>query len=187
MRSVYVLGMEHADSILRDAIHRRDTANAEATRWHAEAARWSDFVRLYQELRGNQTPVASAFTPSADVTENNSEPGSGIGSKVLETESVARSIILETKNQGVSTRQLLDQLLVRGVKIGGKDPLATLTARLVRAPSLENVRPHGWRLKELRQKDEAAEPPSQEHSTASASSTLNDAVKRGEVAHDNMT
>ena len=35
--------------------------------------------------------------------------------------------------------------------IAGKDPLATLTTRLTRAPTIENHKPYGWRLKEPRQ------------------------------------
>lgn len=85
------------------------------------------------------------------------------------------------------TKDLFDELTRRGFEIGGKDPVATLNTRLVRADSLYFDRPHGWRLKEPRQTNEAADPASGGQSAASVSSTPNYAVARGEVVHDNMT
>ena len=102
--------------------------------------------------------------------------------RVRDTESAAADAI-RSRGTAVSTRDLLHEVTARGVDVGGKDPLATLLARLSRSPSLFYERPYGWRLKEPRQMDEATNSPLAAGFVASAP---NDAVKRGEVVDDNM-
>lgn len=169
------------DLILRDAHTRRDAALAEADKW-------SQFIRLYDELRGGSrgamaghikimSGVSSAALTSAI---NNRQPR-----KMQETEAAAVAVIRDF-GKPVPGRELLAEILKRGVNVGGKDPYATLMARLGRATALEFERPYGWRVKnDPGQKDEAAAPRSE--SEAAASGTPNDAVRRGEVEHQDIT
>src|SRR6185437_16180775 len=97
------------------------------------------------------------------------------GAKAKETEVAAISIIRDA-GRPIPGRQLLDELVKHGVEIGGKDPMATLNARLSRAESITHVRPHGWKVRdEPRQTDEAADPAPSGESAASIPETTNDA------------
>lgn len=170
------------ESIRLNAVCKRDAALA-------EAHRWEDFIRMLDELEGHVQSVVppSATRPAAVRLDQNGQPRMVVGTgKLNETERVALEAIREA-GKPLSTRELLDALAARGIDVGGKDPASTLSARLSRAANLENVRPYGWRPKEPRQTGKAAETRSQEESAASVSETTNDAVMRGEVAHDNMT
>ena len=82
----------------------------------------------------------------------------------LVADAVAPSFVMVGKP--VPTKEIFEILTKRGFEIAGKDPLATLTTRLTRAPTFENHQPYGWRLKEPRPEVEAegeavaADPPS---------------------------
>ena len=135
------------DNILKDAISRRDTALA-------DARRWDEFVRMYSELRGvninpltdgpgeNSTPTSNAQA-RLDATRRKSRVAAS-GGALQETEELALQVIREL-GRPIPTRELLVELASRGLTVGGKDAASTLSARLSRAPKLENVRPEGWR------------------------------------------
>ena len=144
-----------ADTLRSNAISRRDAAAA-------EMRRWEEFLRALDELEPaseNSAPsvavVAEAAVPVTarlPVRNTRSVTG-GLGHKSAETEQLARQIILEHGPQ--QTIEMHDLLLQHGHDVGGKEPRATLHARLSRADSLEYVRSLGWRLKEQpRQQDE---------------------------------
>lgn len=135
------------DSILKNAVARRDAALA-------EAQRWDDFVRMYSELRGASpdqlienidpgTDQPRQFPKNLRVVTRKSFPDMP-GGALQVTEDLALKIIQEF-GRPVPTRELLVELEKRGLTVGGQDPASTLSARLSRAPRLENVRPEGWR------------------------------------------
>ena len=74
-----------------------------------------------------------------------------------------------------------------GIEVGGKDPSSTLSARLSRAPSLEFQRGLGWALKSAAAQEDEAADPDLEKKVSAASDNPNDAERRGEVEHHNMT
>ncbi len=134
------------DDVLKNAQLKRDAALA-------EARRWDDFIRMYSELQGSvrnigeqrRMPGMTALANSGNANEPPKVPKTGSsGGTMQETEARALEII-SGLGRPVPTRELLDELRKRGLEIGGKDPASTLSARLSRAPKLENVRPHGWR------------------------------------------
>jgi hypothetical protein len=104
------------------------------------------------------------------------DPADAVGEKVIATEAAAREII-SAIGRPVPTREMLTELDRRGFAVGGKDPMATLTTRLSRAPSLENHRPYGWRLKEPHQEIGAAGPASPVEPAASDPEPNSDPVE----------
>lgn len=127
--------MSPTDPILHDAMTKRDAALA-------EAARWSDFVSMYMEIKGIADPVPEK-RETGTIKERVQPPR---GAALAETERAAFDAI-RASGRPMHTQELLKALQEAGVEVGGKDPASTLSARLSRAPSLENVRPHGWRIK----------------------------------------
>ncbi len=148
------------DPILQNAIARRDAALAEARKWDA-------FIQMFAELAGQRVtapPQVTVASPVSVPVTVRDAPAVRKSVKAAETEQVAAAVIRE-RGKPVSTRDLLDELVSRGVEVGGADPLATLLARLRRSPSLEHEKPFGWRLVEPRHEigaggeAVAAEPP----------------------------
>lgn len=126
------------DPVLANALARRDAALA-------EVRRWDEFIRTYRLLSAGQAdraPKPKALPADVSAFLQQRLAAGLIG----ETEALAREIILE-KRRAVPTREMLDELAARGHVIGGKNPAGTLSARLSRAPSLDNQRPFGWRLR----------------------------------------
>jgi len=154
-----------SDSLIAAAVAKRDAALAEAERWNA-------WIKAAQELAGSLPPERPAVTIGGGYILMRPDPplahagsGSAVGARVLETEAAVAAIIREA-GKPVPTKEIFEILAKRGFEIAGKDPLATLTTRLTRAPTLENHKPYGWRLKEPRPEvgaggeAVAAEPPS---------------------------
>jgi hypothetical protein len=128
------------DSILSEAIAKRDAAAA-------EVQRWSDFIAMYRELTGQQAQDdVSHVAPRPALPKR--EPVAATTGALAETEGAAIEVI-KAAGRAIPTREMLEALRARGVEVGGKDPASTLSARLSRASALENVRPYGWRLKKL--------------------------------------
>lgn len=126
------------DPILANAIARRDAALA-------EVRRWEDFIKTYRLLQG-PPPYRSSDATGAHYATGLAALIRPAAGAISATEALAREIIAE-KRRAVSTREMLEELAARGHIIGGKDPASTLSARLSRAPSLENERPFGWRIR----------------------------------------
>jgi hypothetical protein len=149
--------MNLTDSILADAIARRDAAKAEADKW-------DDFIRLYKKLasssdntgrlqRRNLTEMGAAVSESA----HERRTASRVGEKGAKTEEAALAVLLEA-TKPMFTRDMIDPLNARGVEIGGQDPAATLHVRLSRSTKLKFDRQLGWRLAEPRQEIGTAGP-----------------------------
>lgn len=162
-----------ADSILAEAIAKRDAAAAEMQRWEA-------FIAMYREIAGGppQNRVVAITGRGAVSARGHSVVASGA---LAETEAVAAEII-RAAGRPIPTREMLEALRNRGIDVGGKDPASTLSARLSRSRTLENVRPHGWRVKELADDENPAK------DTSSANDQPQDApVESGEeVAHEKI-
>lgn len=135
-------------SLLRQhVIAKRDAARA-------EAQALDDFLRRLDEMTKNLVAVAGSITVSLPLdapyglgTPAPMKRGRG---RLHETETAAVEVI-HAAGRPVPTPEMLIELAKRGVEVGGKDPSSTLSARLSRAESIENVRPYGWRLREPRQ------------------------------------
>lgn len=88
----------------------------------------------------------------------------------------AVTAILRERGKPCETRELLPMIRARGVEVGGKDPIATLSARLSNAPEFQVHRGIGWwfanePLPSRRPLfEEAAEPSPKETSAASNAS-----------------
>ena len=183
-------------SIRQAAQARLDEARSSAERWHrklseaqaafeearAQAERWQVVLSGMDEIEGPSSsaphPTRTPFTVRLRVptTEN---PG-----RLAETQTAAISI-LRAARRPMSTRELLSHLEQRGVSVGGSDPSSTLSARLSRAPLLDNVRGVGWRVKESSEEGRTGgrsfghEPPALDPTSHSANEDGR------EVAHDN--
>jgi hypothetical protein len=126
-----------ADPILQNALARRDAALA-------EARRWDDFIHMYGELKSGQAQHAEgkSVLPTRLLSPAPAPTGT-----ISDTEREAANVIRELQRP-VSTRDLLTMLMQRGIEVGGKDPLSTLSARLSRAPTLANKRGEGWIMRD---------------------------------------
>jgi hypothetical protein len=149
--------MSSPDSVLADAIARRDAAKA-------EAEKWDDFIRLYKKLasasdntgrlqRRNLPETGAAVSESV----HERRASSRIGEKGAKTEEAAVAVLLEA-TRPMFTRDMIAPLNSRGVEIGGQDPVATLHVRLSRSTKLKFDRTLGWRLAEPRQEIGTAGP-----------------------------
>lgn len=56
----------------------------------------------------------------------------------------AASEILEAHGGPMETRDMLPLIIARGIDVGGKDPVATLSARLSNSDDFQNKRGVGW-------------------------------------------
>ena len=159
--------MSQPDHILLDAIAKRDAAQS-------EAARWSNFIDMYCEIKGLSVP--SQTKAAGTIKER---PQQSRGGALAETEKVAVEAIRKA-GRPMHTQELLTALLDAGIEVGGKDPASTLSARLSRAPSLENARPHGWRIKSSPLPEAATTPFAQ--GSSYSFSTASNASKAAEMA-----
>ncbi|MFN6252949.1 MAG: hypothetical protein ACK4Y5_12835 [Acetobacteraceae bacterium] len=168
--------MNVTDSVLADAIIRRDAAKAEADKW-------DEFIRLYKKLasssdntgrsqRRNLTKTGTAVSESVQ----EKRAASRIGEKGAKTEEAAVAVLLEA-TVPMFTRDMIGPLNARGVEIGGQDPVATLHVRLSRSKKLKFDRHLGWRLAEPRQEIGAAGPPSPDEPAASENETTSSHVQ----------
>lgn len=120
----------------------------------ADVERWRAFCEMYATL----AKQSGAFETVRKIAREHVHTRSGnfqpVGQKAVVTEKIAREII---RNAGrpVPAAELLRALTDRGVAIGGKNPSATLGARLNRSASLISVKGMGWDLKETRLADAA--------------------------------
>lgn len=150
--------------------------------WHlAEAAKLEAFIQTALELEGGTTvspALTSATVPMAFASVGTSVPSrlspasrpkSGVGAETL---NAAEEIVRELG--AMTTRELLPFILERGIEVGGKDPIATLSARISSKGDL--VTYHGkWQFRSdleaqglLRpESEEATDTPTKETSAAS--------------------
>ena len=123
------------DSIIARATAKRDAALA-------EAKRWDEWICMYVEVAEAKHVPQHVINGVAGATRR--APVSGA---LAETEAAVVAILTATGHP-MPTRDLQPALAERGIEIGGKDPISTLSARLSRAPQLVNIRQRGWWIKE---------------------------------------
>lgn len=128
--------MSH-DPILAQALDRLAAAQSEVSRWEG-------FLRAYDELRGNRPRVDSVIVQAKVASRHKSTSATGALSESAE----AAAAYIQKIGRPVSTRDLVQVLTAQGVSVGGKDEIATLSARLSRSDLLRNIRGQGWELAE---------------------------------------
>jgi hypothetical protein len=121
------------DLILR-AQQKRDQLRAELARIEAFLA---TAFELEQELSASgTTQMLMTDAAKADAPERKiSRSRGGAGADTLR----AVTEILEERGQSMSTRDLLPLVRAKGVEVGGKDPVATLSARISQKGVVELV------------------------------------------------
>jgi len=136
------------------AISRRDAALA-------EVRKWEDFIKTFEELTGGtpQPPVREITPMLPGIAESRPVPVNPridfSGAALAMTEQRAVQLITEA-GRPMHTRELLRLMEAGGMPIGGKNAIATLSARLSRAKSLWNTRIDGWAIRdEVPERDEA--------------------------------
>lgn len=168
---------DEAHPIRANALARRTAAKRQAqaareaaARFDAEAEDWAKFVAMYDQ-------VAEVTSPPPQGATQSGAAGSAAGETVLATEAVAREIISEKLGVPVSTRDMLDAMQARGFEVIGKDPHATLHTRLTRAPTLEFMKPFGWRIKDASPEVGPEVPPARLETSESVSETHSSPVE----------
>lgn len=152
------------DLILR-AQDKRDKLRADLARIEAFLA---TAYELEQDLKAEPSAQGSLLTDTqkADLPKKRADrPRSGIGAETI----AAAEDIVEDRGP-MSSRNLLPLILAKGIEVGGKDPVATLSARISQRGRLETYNGK-WRFKvsgpEGSGKEEAADNPATDQSTAS--------------------
>lgn len=120
----------------------------------ANLAEIDDLIALHEELEKRVSRVLGlAPQPIVAETVQSSVPAQypvsgqrrSVRGEVRLFESSVTEI-LSLSDDPVDRHKLLDALNLKGVDVGGKDPMNTLGARLFRMPNVENVRGKGYRL-----------------------------------------
>lgn len=160
------------DDLIARAQEKRD--------WHlAQAKKLETFLATYYDLEHElkAKPPADLKTDAEKVEapkrqRQATRPQAGIG---LETINAAEAIVRE--HGPMSTRDMLPLVLARGIDVGGRDPVATLSARISGRGDLiaysgkwffEEDLPSHIREERLHQsRKEAADSPAKEQSAAS--------------------
>ncbi|MGQ0564688.1 MAG: hypothetical protein ACT4OK_06415 [Gemmobacter sp.] len=132
---VQPMGSAVPDSVLLAAMAKRDSLLA-------DAQRWDDFIRMYGEVAGG------VIQDAAPRQLKSASRQVAVTGALAETETYVVSILAST-GKPLNTRELLHALAAQGYKVGGKEPVSTLSARLSRAPKLQNISGKGWWIKEL--------------------------------------
>ncbi len=146
----------------------RESAERKRDAALAEARRWSDFLRMMEEIDPSEAAAQREDVAIRNIARTNGEPvqrvrrAVAMGALVL-TEMAAIEEI-QKSGRAMPTRDLLTLMPNHGIKIGGLDPVATLSARLSRSRRLRNVRNRGWMLAE---EIEPTDPPASDESVGS--------------------
>ena len=168
-------------------------AQIKLTAARAEVARLEAFLATYAEISkeaARAMPVKSGSPDNWTNVLTNIVTGIQRTQEVVADASVMRKserIAVEAiRKQGrpIQSAEMLKIFEALEVEVGGRDPASTLSARLSRAPSLEFVRGLGWTVKGDGPPDEVASPSPEGKELTTSTETSDDAVKRGEVAHD---
>ncbi len=129
------------DPIRQNAIAKRNAALA-------EAARWEEFLSMLDEVTGRSEPTKRSVQYVTDMVKSVTEAAPPSGGLLSMTEAVVVAILRERgPGATLTTRELLDLVVERGVDVRGTNQLATLSSRLSRSSAVENIRPLGWRLR----------------------------------------
>jgi hypothetical protein len=106
-----------------------------------ELSRIDAFLAMASQLEREFGPQPRSSRQAGDATRHSGRRGS------LGAETVAAAIQILSDRSSLSTRDLLPLITARGIEIGGKSPIATLSARLsaAKGSTLELVGGK-WRL-----------------------------------------
>ena len=171
-----------SDDILSEARRRLDRAQA-------EVREWTSFIERYESLAAPRLPLQRSLPRQRPVyaIEDGVPLPPPKETKLKVTERVAVEVIRRL-GRPVPSAEMLEEIVGRGVDVGGTEPASTLAARLSRSPVLEFVRGRGWWTTTTPvTADEAAGSRPHDEEPAASAETTNHAVVRGEVALDNMT
>lgn len=164
--------MSH-DPILAEAVSRLAIAKAEVLRLEA-------FIDVYHELGGKP-----AQPPPRTTNVMRAKSVSTATTGALADSAAAAAAYIKSVGRPVPTRDLIGVLEGQGISVGGKDEIATLSARLSRSPLLVNIRGVGWQLADAGEERAVGD---LLHSIPTApGSTLNSADEDGrEVGHEKI-
>lgn len=155
-------------------------SRAQAKReWHLEQAKkleafLATYYDLEHELKSGPPKEGQTDAEKADAPKRQRQatrPQAGIG---LETINAAEAIIRQ--HGPMSTRDMLPLILARGIDVGGRDPVATLSARISNRGDLyaysgkwyfEEHLPPLVRQRLAQQRKEASDNPAKDQSDAS--------------------
>jgi len=129
------------EQLIADAYARRDKALS-------EAQRWSSFIDMMCELRPNLRRLDTVTRSEARVEPGRPKEGGSPGPRTMAITETAAIEAIRRAGRYLHTRELLPLIEASGVEVGGKDPAATLSARLSRSERLANNRAHGWAVVE---------------------------------------
>ena len=108
----------------------------------AEARR----VELLQEMNSLETLISSA-KHLANLSDRRSDPTEPVRVSASNPTREITAEILRARGKPIKTVDLLPLLIDRGVEVGGKDSVATLSARLSNSDEFRSNRRVGWWFK----------------------------------------
>lgn len=158
-------------NIIQQAQAKRESLQRELARIEAFLA---TAYELQQEMdqSGRPDPVSDAVKADAPIQKLRA-PNSGSGSATLQ----AVVEVLKEQGRPLAIRELLPLVLAKGIEVGGKSPLATLSARISQKGVVE-VREGQWwfiddpqRIRGLSGNEKATGIPSKETPAASLFTT----------------
>jgi hypothetical protein len=101
-------------------------------------------IQNYIEMAREFETTTSTPHPTESPEIRSRVPKGGIGGQASR---LAIEMVRE-RRQPIPTRELVEMLKVRGVDVGGGNPVTTLSSYLSRVPELSADRSRGWSLKE---------------------------------------
>lgn len=136
-------------SVRDSAVRKRDAASA-------EVARWDDFIRMLDEIeRADNEDGVPAISKGLGLPKRQARVALQHGALVRTEEAAVAA--LRSLGRPIPTRELLGLVTAAGISVGGLDPVATLSARLSRSRLVQNVRPNGWKLREVHEEIESSD------------------------------
>lgn len=126
----------------------------------AEIAKIDTFLGMLDELEGEVVPKSIREQRDAPVQRQRTMPTAGV---VFESATVIKDY-MRAYGEGRKTRELVPVVESAGIEVGGKDKVATLSARISTSQMFE-LRQGGWYLR--RPEEEAADNQSKDESAAS--------------------
>jgi hypothetical protein len=119
-------------SVMTMAVARRDLALREVDAWN-------DFIRRLETLGYPPVGFKAPVPPSNQAASRQRKPEPDVARTIEESSS-----FLEALGRAAPTRELYDEMIRRGVMVGGKDPKRTLDARLRYSGVFKNLAGRGW-------------------------------------------
>ena len=138
------------EKFIAEAETRKRKVLAEQVRLSEEAKRLDAFIESANALRDLPAPLANAPCVETVPRRVATKRPSPIMTKTIE----AADAIWEATGGPMNTRPISELMERQGIEIGGKDAVATLSARLHNAGKYKNHRGLGWWFKDRPLPDE---------------------------------